>query len=184
MQTPVMLEEVKTTQKILVLDLDETLVHCSFHQPPHFDATVPIEIEGATFDVFVQKRPFVDQFLAEVLPHFYVVIFTASLAQYANPIIDLICPGLPTSQRMFRESCTFHEGLLVKDLTIFEAPLERVIIVDNNPCSFMMHPENAILSVTWEGEQDDSELMDYILPVLQKCIKADDVRPILAANKK
>ena len=183
-QVPVVLEEVSTTQKVLVLDLDETLVHCCFHPPDTFDFCIPIEIEGSTFDVYIQKRPFVDEFLAEVLRHFYVVIFTASLSQYANPIIDIICPTLPPGQRLFRESCTFYEGLFVKDLTIFNTPLEKVIIVDNNPCSFLMHPENAIQSETWEGQRDDKELMDYILPILKKCVTVPDVRKVLAMHKK
>lgn len=181
---PIILEELNSTQKVLVLDLDETLVHCSFHPPDYYDFSIQITIDEGTYDVFIQKRPFVDQFLAEVLRYFYVVIFTASLPQYANPIIDYLCPTLPEPQRLFRESCTFYEGLFVKDLTIFNTPLEKVIIVDNNPCSFLLHPSNAVLSSTWEGDKNDSELIDYILPILQQCIHTEDVRPILAAQKK
>ncbi|OHT03861.1 NLI interacting factor-like phosphatase family protein [Tritrichomonas foetus] len=181
---PVVLEDINKSEAVLVLDLDETLVHCSFHPTDYYDFCISIIIDEISYDVYIQKRPFVDQFLSECFKHFFVVIFTASLPQYANPIIDVICPNLPASQRLFRESCTFCEGLFVKDLTIFKVPLDRVIIVDNNPCSFLMHPANAILSITWEGDREDWELRDYILPLLMKCENAPDVRKVLASNRK
>jgi Dullard-like phosphatase family protein len=171
-------------QKILVLDLDETLVHCSFYPPPYHDFTVSLSIESQVSDVYIQKRPNVDEFIAEVFRLFYIVIFTASLEPYANPIIDRICPDLPRQQRLFREDCTFRDGYFVKDLSIFGAPLEHVLIVDNNPGSFFLHPQNAILSRTWEGDRTDTELMDYILPLLRECVPADDVVPVLARRRK
>lgn len=180
---PVVLEDLNK-DTVLVLDLDETLVHCSFHPTDYYDFCISIVIDEVSYDVYIQKRPYVDQFLAECFKHFYVVIFTASLPQYANPIIDVLCPNLPATQRLFRESCTFCEGLFVKDLAIFKAPLEKIIIVDNNPCSFLMHPQNAILSATWEGDRDDWELRDYILPLLKRCENVSDVRRILEQNKR
>ncbi|KAH0790811.1 NLI interacting factor-like phosphatase family protein [Histomonas meleagridis] len=167
------------TKKILVLDLDETLVHSSFYQLDYYDYCIPIEIEGNSFDLYVQKRPYVDKFLDSVMNDFTVFIFTASVPQYANPIIDLLCPELPPYRRLFREQCTFVEGLYIKDLSIFHAPLENIVIVDNNPCSFLNDPSNAILSVTWEGDQEDDELVSRILPLLQECKNASDVRNIL-----
>ncbi|EAX86029.1 NLI interacting factor-like phosphatase family protein [Trichomonas vaginalis G3] len=176
----VVIEETITAQKVLVLDLDETLVHCSFYPPEYHDLTLPIIIDGVQYDVYVQKRPFLDEFLAQIMPLFYVVVFTASLGPYANPIIDKILPNLPATQRLFRESCSFSNGMYVKDLDMFNAPIKKIIIVDNNPCSFNRHPANGIFSITWEGDQKDTELMDRILPILKKCVDADDVRKVIA----
>jgi Dullard-like phosphatase family protein len=136
------------------------------------------------YEVYIQKRPFVDDFIREVVKLFYIVIFTASLEPYANPIIDQICPSIPKEQRLFREDCTYTEGCFVKDLSAFDSSLQHVIIVDNNPGSFLMHPRNAILSNTWDGDQSDQELMEYILPVLRQCVPAEDVKPVLARHKK
>lgn len=168
------------TQKVLVLDLDETLVHCHFGPPEKYDLVIPISIEAVQYDVYVQKRPFVDEFLAEVSKLFYIVIFTASVSSYANPIIDVLLPNLPAPQRLFRESCTSFQGMLLKDLTMFNTSLRKIVIVDNNPCAFSMHPQNAILSINWEGQYEDRELIDRILPLLKKCADADDVRDVLA----
>jgi Dullard-like phosphatase family protein len=170
------------TQKILVLDLDETLVHGTFTPPDQYDFTVTVPIEAQVYEAFIQKRPFVDDFIQAVLNLFYVVVFTASLRQYADPIIDQICPSLPAKQRMFRDDCTFKDGCFVKDLSIFNVPLEQVIIVDNNPASFLLHPENALLSDTWEGNPEDRQLMDFILPVLTECSRASNVKTVLASH--
>jgi Dullard-like phosphatase family protein len=167
-------------RKLLVLDLDETLVHCTFQRPDQYDFTIFVPLEGVVFEVFVQKRPFVDDFLREVLCLFQVVVFTASISPYANPIIDRLCPQVPQEQRLFREHCTLADGYFVKDLGVFNRPLGEVVIVDNNPLSFMLHPDNAILSQTWEGDQEDRELVDVIWPALKRCAEVPDVRQVLS----
>jgi Dullard-like phosphatase family protein len=132
---------------------------------------------------YVQKRPHVDDFLAAVLKDFRVVVFTASIPEYANPILDILCPELPSDQRMFREHCTYQDGFFIKDLALFAVELGDVIIVDNNPTSFLFHPENAILSQTWEGDVDDAELIEVILPLLRECAAAPDSRTVLAERQ-
>jgi RNA polymerase II subunit A small phosphatase-like protein len=74
-------------RKTLVLDLDETLVHSSFKYVSNADIILPIEIEGNVSDIYILKRPGVDAFLKEVNKHFEVVIFTASLSKYAEPLV-------------------------------------------------------------------------------------------------
>lgn len=48
--------------------------------------------------------------------------------------------------RLFRESCVFHRGNYVKDLSRLGRELSKVIIVDNSPASYIFHPENAVSS--------------------------------------
>lgn len=50
--------------------------------------------------------------------------------------------------RLFRESCVFHRGNYVKDLSRLGRELRRVIIVDNSPASYIFHPENAVSPVS------------------------------------
>jgi NLI interacting factor-like phosphatase len=107
-------------KKTLVLDLDETLVHSSFKPIPDPDYIIPVEIEGKVrccksgaayginsadysvsltafipqvVDVYVLKRPHMDAFMAAVGAAFEVVVFTASLAKYADPLLDLLDKG-------------------------------------------------------------------------------------------
>ncbi len=47
---------------------------------------------------------------------FEVVVFTASLDKYANPVLDLLDRSNSVHYRLFREACVLSEGSLVKDL--------------------------------------------------------------------
>jgi RNA polymerase II subunit A small phosphatase-like protein len=53
-------------KKTLILDLDETLVHSSFKYVPHVDIILPIDIEGKQCEIYVLKRPCVDEFLMKM----------------------------------------------------------------------------------------------------------------------
>lgn len=46
--------------------------------------------------------------------------------------------------RLFRESCVYHGGNYVKDLNKLGRDLQKIIIVDNSPASYIFHPENAV----------------------------------------
>ena len=62
----------------LVLDLDETLVHCSIDPINNSDLTFNVDFNGTLYDVFVRKRPHFEEFLKHVSKTFEVVVFTAS----------------------------------------------------------------------------------------------------------
>eukprot|EP01126_Amoeba_proteus_P014506 TRINITY_DN1638_c0_g1_i4.p2 TRINITY_DN1638_c0_g1~~TRINITY_DN1638_c0_g1_i4.p2 ORF type:complete len:234 (-),score=23.16 TRINITY_DN1638_c0_g1_i4:454-1155(-) len=104
----------KYGKKCLVLDLDETLVHSSFKPVDKYDFVIPVEIEGTVYQVYVAKRPGVDQFLKRVGELFEVAIFTASLSKYADPLLDKLDTNKVIDWRLFRESCTFVQGTYVK----------------------------------------------------------------------
>mmetsp|Transcript_14208 Transcript_14208/g.42911 ORF Transcript_14208/g.42911 Transcript_14208/m.42911 type:complete len:319 (+) Transcript_14208:341-1297(+) len=164
-------------KKTLVLDLDETLVHSSFKPIPDPDYIIPVEIEGKVVDVYVLKRPHMDTFMASVGAAYEVVVFTASLAKYADPLLDLLDKGHVVRWRLFRESCCPFEGNYVKDLLALGRPLATTIIVDNSPHSYVFQPENAMPIGTFIDEKDDVELLD-ILPILLDLAPehVDDVR--------
>jgi len=164
--------------KCLVLDLDETLVHSSFKPIPDPDFTVDIELEGVIHRVYVLKRPGVDHFLREVGKKFEIVVFTASLAKYADPLLDVLDKDRVVQYRLFREACVQHYGNYVKDLRQLGRPLEHSIIVDNSPFSYMFQPENAIPIATWFHDKNDRQLYD-LLPFLDSLVPEPNVVPIL-----
>lgn len=132
----------------LVIDLDETLVHSSFKPIGDADFTVPVEIDGTLHQVYVLKRPYVDEFLRKVGQKFECVLFTASLAKYADPVANLLDTNNIFKARLFRESCAFYRGNYVKDLSRLGRDLNRVIIVDNSPASYIFHPDNAVSTLS------------------------------------
>ena len=95
-------------KKCLVLDLDETLVHSSFKPIPKPEYIIPVEIDGMVHHVYVRKRPGCDTFLRMMARHYEIVIFTASLSKYANPLLDKLDPYNYIRSRLYREHCTFH----------------------------------------------------------------------------
>lgn len=46
--------------------------------------------------------------------------------------------------RLFRESCVFHQGCYVKDLSRLGRDLNKTLILDNSPASYIFHPNNAV----------------------------------------
>lgn len=46
--------------------------------------------------------------------------------------------------RLFRESCVYHRGNYVKDLNKLGRDLQKIVIVDNSPASYIFHPDNAV----------------------------------------
>jgi len=148
------------------LDLDETLVHSSFKMVP-CDFVVPVKIEDKTYKVYVAKRPHVDEFMRRVGELYEIVVFTASLAQYADPVIDLLDVHKVVDWRLFRESCTPFNGAYVKDMSRMGRDLTQIMILDNSPHSYLFNRENAIPCETWYNETSDRELMD-IMPLLER----------------
>eukprot|EP00285_Hemiselmis_virescens_P015337 CAMPEP_0173388072 /NCGR_PEP_ID=MMETSP1356-20130122/10462_1 /TAXON_ID=77927 ORGANISM="Hemiselmis virescens, Strain PCC157" /NCGR_SAMPLE_ID=MMETSP1356 /ASSEMBLY_ACC=CAM_ASM_000847 /LENGTH=278 /DNA_ID=CAMNT_0014344883 /DNA_START=200 /DNA_END=1033 /DNA_ORIENTATION=+ len=163
----------------LVLDLDETLVHSSFKPVPNADFVVPVEVDGTVHRVFVCKRPGVDQFMKTVGELFEVVVFTASLDKYANPVLDLLDRTNSVHYRLFREACVMADGSLVKDLNRLGRDVRKTIIVDNSPSSYMLHPQNAVAISSWFDDPTDTQLFT-LLPWFVACSRDDNVEPGLA----
>nr|XP_040057997.1 uncharacterized protein LOC120834194 isoform X1 [Gasterosteus aculeatus aculeatus] len=162
----------------VVIDLDETLVHSSFKPVNNADFIIPVEIDGTVHQVYVLKRPHVDEFLRRMGEMFECVLFTASLAKYADPVSDLLDKWGAFQSRLFRESCVFHKGNYVKDLSRLGRDLNKVIIIDNSPASYIFHPENAVPVASWFDDMSDTELLDLI-PFFERLSKVDDIYDVL-----
>lgn len=159
-------------RKCLVLDLDETLVHSSFKILHQADFTIPVEIEGNYHNVYVIKRPGVDQFMKRVGELYEVVVFTASVSKYGDPLLDQLDIHKVVHHRLFRESCYNHQGNYVKDLSQVGRDLKDTIIIDNSPTSYIFHPQHAVPISSWFSDAHDNELLDLI-PVLEDLAHSD-----------
>ena len=102
--------------------------------------------------------------------------FFSTLFQYADPVADLLDKWDVFACRLFRESCVFHRGNYVKDLSRLGRELHKIIIVDNSPASYVFHPDNAVsiifihlrFQIHVEGEQKKSAQTFLSLKVIFK----------------
>ncbi|KAF5001336.1 hypothetical protein FGRMN_1093 [Fusarium graminum] len=142
-------------QKTLILDLDETLIH-SMSKGGRMSTGHMVEVRLNTTYVgvggqtsigpqhpilyWVNKRPYCDEFLRRVCKWYNLVVFTASVQEYADPVIDwLETERKFFSARYYRQHCTFRQGAFIKDLSSVESDLSRVMILDNSPLSYLFH---------------------------------------------
>ena len=172
----------KNNKKTLILDLDETLVHSSFkpinynntfHKP---DIFLSIDFRGNTHNVYVLKRPYVNEFLKEMNKIYNIIIFTASVKEYANPLLNVLDNEKIIKKRFFREDCCIGTtGKFIKDLKKLNMNLKDLILVDNNPISYSYNICNGVPIKTWHYDKTDQELIKLI-PVLQFLANVNDVR--------
>ncbi|CAK7891128.1 probable phosphatase Psr2p [[Candida] anglica] len=167
-------------KKCLILDLDETLVHSSFKYLRIADFVIPVQIDNQVHHVYVIKRPGVDEFLKKVGEWFEVVVFTASVSKYGDPLLDKLDIHNSVHHRLFRDSCYNYQGNFIKNLSQIGRPLADSIIIDNSPASYIFHPQHSIPISSWFSDTHDNELLD-LLPFLEDISKSnvDDVGLVL-----
>ena len=122
-------------------------------------------IQNILYNIYVLIRPFAKEFLINVSKYFELVVFTASIPKYASPLLDILDKEKNIKHRLYREHCTFIDGLYIKDLKRLNRPLKDMIIVDNSPLAYIFNEENGLPIKTWYDDRKDNEL-NKILPLI------------------
>lgn len=76
----------------VVLDLDETLVHCSTDPLTHYHAKYTILWEGHPVTIYARIRPYAKELLSYCSSFCEVIVFTASVREYADKMLDVLDP--------------------------------------------------------------------------------------------
>ncbi|KAA1066959.1 mitochondrial inner membrane protein required for protein import [Puccinia graminis f. sp. tritici] len=155
----------------LLVDLDDLLVHSSWDREHGWRTA---------------KRPGVDYFLSYLSQLYEIIIFTTQPAYTAAPICEKLDPyGYCTPYKLFKESCR-TKGLikpqLIKDLDYLGRDLRKVVYVETDPRLVQLHPTNGFLIPKWNGDPNDTSLVDLI-PLLEAIVfnAVDDVRDVARA---
>jgi len=176
-----------TTKKLLLFDLDETLIHVKRDRDDDMvqadewsEESFEPEIEIPVFDPHSGKnikasfsvRPYAKRCLEFANKHFEVAIFTAGNQWFADPILNFLDPDNTLIQhRFFRQHTSQLDldgglSLYIKDLDILtgsgEVTLDDILLIDNNIYSFAFNLENGIPVHSYMGDKTDRCLLQVI----------------------
>ena len=205
--------ELKHDKNILLIDLDETLIHSDFSleylndKKVKYDTIIKFKETESDFEenyedyydmrrkklkhelfneekeykvgVFIRKGA--KEFLTEVCKYFIVGIFTASVKEYADAVIDYLDPDKSLIKfRLYRNNCiNLNDKIFVKDLRIIRGvDIKDIILLDNSIYSFSAQICNGILVNSFFNDKNDIELYNVLNYLLSFLVKADDIRVI------
>ncbi|CAD8171973.1 unnamed protein product [Paramecium octaurelia] len=164
-------------KKTLIIDLDETLVHCNEFSCLKSDFFIPVIFNEQIYQVGISIRPYAQQFLRNMAKDYEIIVFTASNPDYANKIIDYLDPQHNlVSYRLFRDDCIqISNSCHIKDLRILNRNMKDIVLVDNSAYSFAFQVENGIPIIPYLDDKNDKELL-HLQHYLQYLNQFDDVR--------
>ena len=162
-------------RKLLVLDLDETLIHGNpeAEEGDFLAAGIPVIV-----------RPGARKFLAQMAKIFDLAVWTSSTEDYASDIVKTLFPSPP----MFlwcRERCVrrinpeTRELEFIKDLKKLRRlgwDLANVLVVDDSPEKLARNYGNLVRVPPFTGGQDD--ILGPLASFLEELYAKPDVRVI------
>jgi len=129
----------------LVMDLDKVVLH--------------LEHDSRT-GWKVIKRPFADQFFKEICHYYEVVIFSDDVFPVALDIVTKW--NVPVTGVLHRDFCKKQRNHYIKDISKLGRKMDKTLILDHDTEAFKLQAENGIAIRPFEGDPNDSELIDLL----------------------
>lgn len=177
---------VNNSEKLLILDLDETLIYASEKE---LDFLADFQFDK----YFVYKRPYLDKFLIEISKYFTIGIWSSAEDIYVNQIVQKIKPQSINFEIIWgRSRCslkrnetfdTYFYEKRVDKLKKKGFNLEQILIVDDTPEKSRNNYGNAIYINEFKGDNSDKELI-YLFDYLLTLKNVENVRSIEKRNWK
>jgi len=168
--------EMEKYEKLLVLDLDETLVHTTFNICKETNPDFSIS-DG----YIVYLRPNVQKFLDFCFSHYEeVMIWTAGTYDYALEVINKFYDSTKFVKIWDRKRCSYQRDLDsyaeywrkdIRKLTRLGYDKEKILCIDDTPLNFAKSYGNLISVHPFDGDPKDTELgklqkyLEYIGPL-------------------
>ncbi len=171
-----------TNQKLIVFDLDETLIHSTKNK---LNLT-----EDYTFeDYYIYKRPFLDEFLYQCSELCSIAIWSSADDNYVKEVTKQLIPKDIKMEFIWgRSDCWLklvkkqdsENPELFKKEHQFIKPLEKIrrkgyrmnnlLIVDDSLFKVTDNPNNFIIVDSFEGKTDDNELIELLIYLKNKLL--------------
>ncbi|XP_051125319.1 mitochondrial import inner membrane translocase subunit TIM50 [Andrographis paniculata] len=151
----------------LVLDLNETLIYSDWKRDRGW----------RTF-----KRPGVDAFLEHLAQFYEIVVYSDQLSMYVDPVVERLDPKHCIRYRLSRGATRYIDGKHYRDLSKLNRDPAKVLYISGHALESSLQPENSVPLKPWQGEGDDTALLDLI-PFLEYVAKhrPADIRSVLAS---
>lgn len=156
----------KRPKPLLLLDLDETLIHSNNNNFEIFCTQINFRLMNNENAILgINFRPFLFEFLFLLSEEYELGIFTASSQSYADQVLEWVDPlnGL-FKIRLYRKDCIrLSETYFLKDLNVVgNRELVDVFIVDNNSYFFANNVNNGIPILSFFDDFKDAELIHLL----------------------
>lgn len=162
----VSLPDLEDDRKTLILDLDETLIHSDFDGAfLNHDSIINFKYGEEEVDVPLFIRPGLQDFLQKASEKFEILVFTASVQEYADAVLNHLDPENKFfPHRFYRNNCICVGGkVFIKDLRIFtNRKPQNLIMVDNSLYSFTNQISNGVLINSFYNDKEDRELYNLL----------------------
>ncbi|CAD7960758.1 unnamed protein product [Amoebophrya sp. A25] len=145
----------------LVIDLDKVVCKLEFDRKSGWQ---------------VRKRPGADRFFSELQHYYEIVVFSDDVFPVASDVMQAW--GVPVGGVLHREFCQRWYKHFRKDIGKLGRNLERVIHIEHDPIAVEKHPANAIVLPAFDGDENDTALLDLI-DFLKAAMHQNDVRDFL-----
>ena len=159
----------------LVLDLDETLVHCNKKSNNGF---------------ILLLRPGLIEFLKKMKNLCELILFSFGTSTYVDSVVKVI----EKNEKFFeyildRNHGIYENGNCIKDLNMLNRDLKNIIIIDDTYKYFQLHKENGICVKPFYGDiENDKNTLVVLGNILQKIFRdaniTGDIRISLKKYKK
>ncbi|KAK4439710.1 Mitochondrial import inner membrane translocase subunit TIM50 [Sesamum alatum] len=151
----------------LVLDLNETLIYSDWKRDRGW----------RTF-----KRPGVDAFLEHLAQFYEIVVYSDQLNMYVDPVAERLDPKHCIRYRLSRGATRYIDGKHYRDLSMLNRDPAKILYISGHALESSLQPENCVPVKAWQGEADDTALLDLI-PFLEYVAKhrPADIRAVLAS---
>jgi carboxy-terminal domain RNA polymerase II polypeptide A small phosphatase len=165
---------------LLVLDLDETLVHATETPLAH-------ACHHEIVPYFLYKRPGLAEFISQVSETFRLGVWTSSSPAYAQAVCALIFPDSDVLEFVWAsDRCTLTRNFEIdtwdkakplRKLKRRGYNLARLLFVDDSPEKHTRNYGNLVQIAPFRGNQDDDELA-VLVRYLKQLSTEQDVRAI------